>query len=984
MYRKVFAVLLGLLILPALLFAGTTGKIKGKVTDRENGEALPGANVTVEGTTLGAAADMNGEFIILNVPVGSYTVAASFIGYRTVTVSNVRINVDLTTELNFAMPSEAIEVAGVEIVAERPLVNKNATNEVHIRTAEEIQSLPIRGFANVVGLQAGVVQVGGTLYVRGGRSEEVTYYVDGVYQNNAYNLGRAGDVINNSLEEVQYQAGGFNAEYGFANSGLVHATTKSGGGKLVISGEAITDGYLSKTDKNLGTYSYGYNLYNIAVNGPLPIFNDRVKYYLAGEQRFLRDRSPANSAIGLVLDSEGRPLDASGNVITDPKTQLYQFTEQGPKPNNSTRDWYWNGNITVNLQPMQIKLGGNSTRLTRTQYAHGYSLFNSGRNSRFEGFTDSYYAKFTHTLSPKTFYDATLSYFRDGYEQGDPVWFEDVENYGDKTDYNGDGRFNPQLPGDGRNLPRDRVYGFDIFEANGNIFNGFQRLNSKFVGIKADLTHQEGRAHELKGGFEYRFNTIRFYNIGPVRLAELLKNPDLSRDEAYQAAYANNIGFELDGQAFLNEGRDKAKNPIIAAAYLQDKIELQDLVLNVGLRWDRVSSRTPGFRDPANIVIDEKGLIADKVYRDAAGNYVSPVPTTSDAVGVEQLVESKASDQLSPRLGLSFPVTDKTVFHAQYGKFLQQPELNRLFISYVVFANNLTAGNFTTSGNPNLKPIRTTSYEVGFRQQLGDNAALDLTAYYKEIRDHVQLTQIFARPSPYAAYQNGDFGTVKGLSLTFDLRRTNRVAASVAYTLQYAASTGSGANTNFVIAWQQGNYPTFVSPVDFDQRHTGVLNIDFRTNPDDGPTVFGGKLLGRLGLNALLTFGSGRSYTPVRARTFVFPGTAGDIPTAAVNSGTMPWTYQLDLKLDKTFTLGGVDFNAYLWAINVTGAENVVGVYPSTGLPDDDGYLDTLAGKQWAKDNGPNAVALYKLFLDNPNRYGPPRQLRFGVRFDWR
>lgn len=983
MFRKVCAVLSGLLLLPALLLAGTTGKIKGKVTDRESGEVLPGANVTVEGTILGAAADMNGEFIILNVPVGSYTVTASFIGYRPMTISSVRVNADLTTEIDFSLPSEAIEVAGVEIVAERPLVNKNATNEVHIRSAEEIQSLPIRGFANVVGIQAGVVQVGGTLYVRGGRAEEVTYYVDGVYQNNAYNLGRAGDVINNSLEEVQYQAGGFNAEYGFANSGLVHATTKSGGGKLAISGEAITDEYLSESEKNLGTYSYGYNLYNIAASGPLPILNDRVKFYVAGERRFLRDRSPGSPAVGLVLDSQGRPLTADGSVVTDPKRQLYEFVEQGPKPSNSTADWYWNGNITVNVQPLQIKVGGNSTRLTRTQYAHTYSLFNSGRNSRFEGFTDSYYAKFTHTLGPRTFYDATLSYFRDGYEQGDPVWFNDVENYGDKSDFNGDGRFNPQLPRDGTNLPRDRVYGFDIFEAKGNVFNGFQRLNSKFVGIKADITHQAGRAHELKGGFEYRFNTIRFYNIGPVRLAELLKNPDLTRAEAYQAAYANNIGFELDGQSFLDEGRDKAKNPLIAAAYVQDKIELQDLVVNVGLRWDRVDPQTPGFRDPTNIVIGADGQISERVYKDAAGNYVSPVPTSSDPEGVEQLVESKASDQLSPRLGLSFPVTDKTVFHAQYGKFLQQPELNRLFISYAVFANNLTAGNFTTSGNPNLKPIRTTSYEVGLRQQLGENAALDLTAYYKEIRDHVQLATIYGRPSPYAAYQNGDFGTVKGLSMTFDLRRTNRVAASVNYTLQYAAGTGSGANTNFVIAWQQGNFPTFVSPVDYDQRHTGALNVDFRTNPDDGPTLLGGKPLGRLGLNALLTFGSGRSYTPVRPRSFVFPGTTGDIPTAAVNSANLPWTYQLDLKLDKTFRLAGIKINAYVWAINVTSAENVLSVYPSTGLPDDDGYLDTLAGRQWAKDNGPNAVALYKLWLDHPNNYGPPRQLRLGVRFDW-
>jgi outer membrane receptor protein involved in Fe transport len=977
--------LLSLLLLPALLLAGTTGKIKGKVTDRENGEPLPGANIVVEGTSLGAAADLNGEFVILSVPVGSYSLKCSFIGYRTVTVSNVRVNVDLTTEQNFSMPSEAVELSAVEVVAERPLVNKNATNEVHIRSAEEIKALPIRGFANVVGIQAGVVQVGGTLYVRGGRAEEITYYVDGVYQNNAYDLGRAGDLSNNSLEEVQYQAGGFNAEYGFANSGLVHATTKSGGSRMTFSGEVITDEYLSKAEKNLGTYSYGYNLYNLAVSGPLPVFDDKVKFYIAGEHRFLRDRNPSQPFVGLRLDGQGRVLDINGNPVTDNSTQLYQYFEQGIKPNNATRDWYWNGNVTVNLEPMLVKIGGNSTRYTRNEYNHVDSQFNGSHNALRKGFTDSYYVKFTHTLGPKTFYDATLSYFRDGSDVGDPVWFDDVENYGDKTDFNNDGRYNPQLPQNGTNTPRDRAYTFDLFEVDGNITNGYSRLNSTFYGAKADLTHQAGRNHELKGGFEYRYNTIRFYNIGPVRLAQVLQTFPV-REEAYQAAYANNIGYTLDGQDFLDSGRDQAKDPIIAAAYLQDKIELQDLVLNIGLRWDRISARTPGFRDPTNIVIGDDGQIANQVYKDANGNYTSPNPTAQDKVGTAQLVEGAASDQFSPRLGISFPVTDNTVFHAQYGKFLQQPELNRLFISYVVFANNLTGGNFTTSGNPNLKPIRTTSYEVGFRQQIGENAALDITAYYKEIRDHVQLATIYGRPSPYAAYQNGDYGTVKGLSFSFDLRRTNRVAVSANYTLQYASGTGSGANTNFNIAWQQGNFPTFVSPLDYDQRHTGTLNFDFRTNADDGPKFLGGRILGRLGLNALLTFGSGRSYTPVRARSFVFPGTAGDIPTASVNSASMPGTYQLDMKLDKTFTLpgvSGVTLNAYVWAINVTNAKNVADIYPSTGEADNDGWLDTPAGKKWIETFGPNAEAIYKLALNDPTNYGPPRQIRLGLRLDW-
>jgi outer membrane receptor protein involved in Fe transport len=334
-------------------------------------------------------------------------------------------------------------------------------------------------------------------------------------------------------------------------------------------------------------------------------------------------------------------------------------------------------------------------------------------------------------------------------------------------------------------------------------------------------------------------------------------------------------------------------------------------------------------------------------------------------------------------LGISFPVSDRTVFHGQYGKFLQTPELNRLYVSTIQYAWNLQSGNFFTNENPNLAPVRTTAYEVGFRHQLGDNAALDMTAYYKEIRDYVRLRNLdFAQPVPYALYTNEDYGTVKGASFTFTLRRTNRFAGTANYTLQYAAGTGSDANTFFNIAWQQGRDPTFVAPLDFDQRHTGSVNVDFRTNKEDGPAFLGGKPLGNVGLNLLFTFGSGLSYTPVRVQTEVFGGTAGYYPIGQVGSATGPWTSQLDLKLDKTFAISSVNFTAYLWAINVLNSLNASWVFPETGEADNDGYLDTVAGQNFVNQWGANGVALYEFLLRNPFMVGPPRQLRFGLQFN--
>ncbi len=938
MYRKVCAHLLGLFILPALLLAGTSGKIKGKVTDRENGGALPGANIIVEGTSLGAAADLDGEFVILNVPVGGYTLKGSFIGYRTVTISNVRVNVDLTTEVDFPMPSEAVELSAVEVVAERPLVNKNATNEVHIKSAEEIQNLPVRGYANIAGLSAGVVQQNGTLYIRGGRAEEVTYYVDGVYQNNPYNSARSGDLSNNSIEEVQVQNGGFNAEYGFANSGLIHTTTKTGGAGLKISGEAITDEFLDKKQKRLGAFSYGFNLYNLSASGPLP-YTDRMKFYLAAEQQFLRDNTPSSGMHPALVN--GRPT-----------------AIEGPLPNNQLLRWNWNGNLTVDLRPIQLKIGGNSTRDKQRFYTQLYSLFNLDRNPKQITQTDSYYIKATHTMGARTYYAATLSYFRNEFELGDNVWFDNLEAYGDPAR-------NPQLLAIGVNPSTDDLEA--RFSKPGSIFDFYQHNKSTYLGVKADITHQAGRAHELQAGFEYRYNTIRNYQMTtPMSLAaSRAADPNLSDLDVYTSAFADNIGYDVFGKKEVNSGPDAARHPKLAAFYIQDKLELtNELVVNLGLRFDYFDPASPKFQDPLNIRFLPNGQL------DPA-----------------QLVDGKAYRNLNPRLGLSFPVTDKTVFHAQYGKFTQQPQLNNLFTSYVVFANNLQSGNFTQSGNPALEPVKTTSYEIGFRQQIGDNASLDLTAFYKEIRDLVQQRNYYAQPAPYAVFVNGDFGTVKGLSFTFNLRRVRHVAATASYTLQYAGGTGSNGAEAQNINWL-GNppvYPTFVSPLDFDQRHTLNMNIDFRTDRGEGPRLLGGHPFGSVGLNLLFTLGSGFPYTPGHQRSAIFSSGPSAVarPQAAINSAYTPFTYTIDARLDKSFRLAGVDLNVYLWALNLLGAENVTAVYDQTGEPDNDGFLRTTEGQAYASRSA-LAADYYAAQLNNPINLGAPRQYRLGLRFDFR
>ena len=219
-----------------ILFGGDTGKISGTVVDGANNEPLIGANVIVVGTYLGAATDEDGEYDILQVPPGIYEVSVKYYGYAKLTTSNVRVATDLTTKLDFKVTVQVEEGQEVTIVAEKPLFERSATNEVRVVRAEQIQNMPVRGYNNIASLQTGVVvDNDGDLHVRGGRRDETAYYIDGVYVNSTYDLSRAGEVPNMALDEIAMQIGGFGAEYGDARSGIVNITTKTGGDRLEFS-----------------------------------------------------------------------------------------------------------------------------------------------------------------------------------------------------------------------------------------------------------------------------------------------------------------------------------------------------------------------------------------------------------------------------------------------------------------------------------------------------------------------------------------------------------------------------------------------------------------------------------------------------------------------------------------------------------------------------------------------------------------------------
>ncbi|MCS5652625.1 MAG: TonB-dependent receptor, partial [Candidatus Marinimicrobia bacterium] len=259
MKKLLAAIIMTMVVFPTMLLSQSSGKIAGTVLNEE-GAPLGGANVIIEETSYGSASDENGKYYILDVPVGTHTVRVDYIGYKSVTVKNVKVSESLTTTLNLSMEVSALEGEVVEIIADRPIINRSATNTTRLIDKDVIKNGSVRGVTNIVALQTGAVAVGGGLYVRGSRSGDMAYYVDGVYTVNPFTLGNTGVVSNNAMEQISFQSGGFDAQFGNSNGGVVNTTTRTGGDKISMGVEYVSDlGGAASTDKD-ELHSYGYNL----------------------------------------------------------------------------------------------------------------------------------------------------------------------------------------------------------------------------------------------------------------------------------------------------------------------------------------------------------------------------------------------------------------------------------------------------------------------------------------------------------------------------------------------------------------------------------------------------------------------------------------------------------------------------------------------------------------------------------------------------
>jgi len=947
-------VLFLLLFVPLVLFA-QKGKIVGTVTDARTGEPLIGANVIIEGTLLGTATDFDGNILILNVGPGTYNLRATYVGYQDLVIEKIRVSVNLTTEINFQLQEEALQTDAIVVVAERPLVNKNVTNSNSIISAEDIEKLPVRGVNAIVSQQAGIVNQAGNLYVRGSRLDAVAFYMDGVLVNDAIFGGAATNAITNAIEEIQFQAGGYSAEYSSANGGIITTNTKVGGENYNINVELITDNFANVGTKYLGGYSYGQSEYVLTVGGPIIPSSKNLRFFVAANNQF--ERSPQRFYIGIDEKGVYDPALASSGLADT----FDVYYPEGYRVMDHQNTYNVQGNITWDINPLTFRFNGS---WAYSEGRNGVNVLNYNRRDRAaanERETITGALKLTHVLSRNAFYDISVNYFDDYNIPGMDAFFEhNVTAYGDSI-------INAQtgvlLDGDS-DLPTDlTAYGVN-YERRNRAWNGYTKRKQTAWGGNANFLYQMGKHNEIKIGGEYRRTTVRQYALpNPVGIASLARSV-ADRDIRDVYARLDNYGYDVYGN-LSDEASVAPRHPVFAGIYIQDKLEFADLIINAGLRWDYYLTDTQEFVDPNNIEFDE-----------------------DDRIAPSSLKDMDAFTQLSPRLGFSFPVTEKTIFHAQYGKFYQQSRLRDIYRGYDVVANDIKGG--FAIGNPvgfGVKPERTTSYELGFKQQLGNNFAFDITLFYKDIKDQVQQRSIYADEDAthlqYYAWVNGDFETVKGFEVKMDLRRISRVAGSIDYTFSDALGTGSNPSSSFRSIWQSPTstpfFPQQIAPVTFNQTHRGSIILDYRFAPNDG-----GPVLQRLGLNMLFQFTSGFNYTRWEgygnART----------PLESLNFSSTPWTYRMDLKLDKSFMAGPLDLNVYIWITNVFNTQNVVQVFNTSGDGYDDGWLASATGETrgdgyalYGEDKRALFQRLYLNSIYDATNFDPPRQIRLGFRLNY-
>lgn len=940
---KTVITLLVLLLSPA--FVQASGIITGKVIDAKTREPLRGVTVRLPGTYYGAYSSPEGVYTVKKIAPGTYTLELSFIGYKKVQKTGIKIGEGDTLTLNFSLEqTDILFDKEIVVIGDKPLVDVEETQSIKNVGRTEIDNMVAEKISDVLVQQTGVVQQNNEIHIRGGRGYEAAYLVDGVsVQDPLAGTGFGLQMSASAVEEVEIITGGFNPEFGQATSGVINIKTREG-----------RDNYEGSAAYRRAWRLYGRNPYDRDTNSSF--VTDIGEFSLGGPEPITRDLLPA---LGITIP--GRInffLNLYGN-FSDAITPSFARTEVrstlidpvlSPRQDNSLTgllklSWIISPSLRLTYSFNQSTGLNRNTRSLQTNLE--YTRPGPGYQYEFQNNMDGAltYASlvqlhsFTwlHTLSTSDFYELRVSNFYSRLKVD--ANGRDFSNYREARDI-------PTVPAtyyqtsDSTKLgiiPGDGFFDF----GNGDIWNDHyvDEWNARF-----DYTNFISEKNRLKTGVDLRFQELQQANIYKPWLGPLGLNNDV---------------FHV--------------NPVIGAVYAQNNISFKGLVLNYGLRFD----------------VWAPGQLVDNAIADQSIPTITEQQRQSYLDGTFSLLGRRWKGRLSPRIGVSHPVTNNQMLFFSYGHFNKLPRPQYV---YAKLSPQAASSTYQRFGNPDLDPETTIAYELGLRSQLSTDDILTVTAYYKDIFDYVQTRRAKVNNprlagGSFLTYANADYARSRGIEIEYKKRIGDWFRGQASVT--YSVVTGKSSSADEGALVEQGVADEIVGEtfMSWDRPWQANATANFVVKKDE--PLFG--LTGLDDINAFIRFffQSGERYTPdvpvidpTTGQQQVLPNGKpvyrSDNTNILGEFGT-PWWW-VDLNIEKYFSFGGLRWTVTLEVINLFDRKNPNILNPVTGEAYEYGDATPV---DWNDPLYPQLQSPVDPFPFNPARYLDRRTVRLGtsVRF---
>jgi len=919
MRKNLYLSVVCVIIAASNLFAGTSGKIAGRITDKQDGTPLAGVNVVLQGTTIGAATDHDGYYSILNIPPAYYSVNASMIGYSTYTILDVRVEIDLTTLLNIDMKTEVLEGEVVEVIAQKKVIRKDVAASQLSITSDEMQTLPVSDINDAIGLKAGITS---NLEIRGAGADQTMFMVDGIVMRDERTNSPMSTLPMSAMQEVSVQTGGFGAEYSNVRSGVVNVVTREGN-KDSYSG-SMTIRYSPPAEKHFGESAYDPNSFYLrpfldedvcwtgTENGAWDSYTQSQYYPFDGwnsiSQQSLQDDDPSND-----LTPQGAKqlfewqYRKNGEINLPDQTIDFGFGGPVPLISSSLGDlrFFLSHRSTQNMYLMQLATEGvydQNTMLKLTSdvspsfkltfigmYGEkdATSLSRSGGTGIFEsayevanevdrvGFTipwriygDIYYSPTTRyynteslilnkVVDASSFLKVQLKRSQNIYRTG-PMALRDTS----RTHEIFPGYFVDEAP--------DGFWPYNLASVEGGLSMGgavsTARDSSKYTTWTArfDYTNQINFRHQLKAGLEFVMDHYEL-EFGMVNL------------------------FLPEGNTWTSFER----SPFRITGYIEDKIEFEGLVATLGLVPEYINSNGKWY----DVGTYESGFFG--------GGY------DDNLEDVYKTKKVKSQFYLSPRLGISHPITATSKLYFNYGHYRQMPFAERMYRMQRSYINQVDY-----IGDPGLELSRTVSYELGFDQSIADMYLIRLSGYYKDVKNQQDWTQYHSSDGKVGYYllTNNSYEDIRGAEIEVTKMYGDWVTGMMNFEYRVNSYGNFGYDDYFQNPSEQRDwltntynpYQTKPLPVPRFKSY-----IDFHTPRDFGPEIMNQKVLADWHLNVIArwTAGSWMTWNPNSMKDLRY---------------NLQYTSSkgLDIKLSKTFTFDRLSVKVFADVNNALNIKN--------------------------------------------------------------